>query len=159
MALQKDAFQEDAFQAGITESNTAFQGFQADAFQIGAFTAATIVTVAVVRGPDGGAKKKKHRVAPWDINWQKNGEIPQPEEETKPAPEVVEFADAKESAQRTAQEIIQARREISRIRTQMRLSTNEAALQALQQEIVKVEKHLAKVKQDEEELLMITLLM
>ena len=170
MALQRDAFQEGAFETGALESIDAFQAtaFQGATFQIGAPQTSGIppTPTVVVLGTDGGAKRKKRqRIPGWDAIWQFDKDVAP--ETLRPAPEPVadtpreaaEYQDAKAQAEELAQIIIAHRREISRIRTQMKLSSNEMALQAMQAEIGRIEAHLARVKQEAEDMLLLTILM
>ena len=123
--------------------------------------------------PDSGAGsggKGKHHIPQWDMAWQREFERPlepsvtedallSPEIERGVSPEVVEVVNAKAEAQALAQAIISHRRETSRIRSQMRLSSNAAALAVMEAEIGKIEAHLAKVKREAEDMLVLTLLM
>lgn len=63
--------------------------------------------------------------------------------------------EAKAVGDRTAEEIIASHREISRIKTQMRLTDNAAAMRAMEAEISKIEAHLAKVKAEDDAFLFI----
>ena len=122
------------------------------------------VAVSDVGGGAGGKRKKrKQHIAPWDLAWQETGykrPIPliQPEIDQETPPEVVEVINAKAHAEALAKATIEHRREISRIRAQMRLSSNEAAHKAMEAEIGKIEAHLAKLKQEAEDMLLLTLI-
>ena len=107
----------------------------------------------------GKRKKQKHHIASWDLAWQEPLPPVQPEIDRETPPEVVEVVNARAQAETLAKATIEHRREISRIRAQMRLSSNEAALRTLEAEIGKIEAHLAKLKQEAEDMLMLTILM
>lgn len=92
----------------------------------------------------GGGRKKKHRIL---------------FDEQIISPEVLEVGEVKQLAQVTAQKLIEGRREISRIKTQMRLSSKAEALAVMASEIESIEKHLSQVKRESDDLLLITLLM
>ena len=115
-------------------------------------------------GTGGKRKKRKYHIAPWDLAWQEpiyDKPLPpvQPEIDRETPPEVVDVVNARAQAETLAKGTIEHRREISRIRAQMRLSSNEAALRTLEAEIGKIEAHLAKLKQEAEDMLMLTILM
>ena len=109
-------------------------------------------------GAKGGTKsvRKKHHVPAWDMAWQRDGVV----EITKPAPidYVKEVEQSKDAGAELAQEIIASRREISRIKSQMKLSSNREALNAMEVEISRIEEHLKKEKQESEESLLMLLL-
>ena len=115
-------------------------------------------------GAGGKRKKRKHHIPSWDLAWQEpiyEKPLPpvQPEIDRETPPEVVEVVNAKAQAEALAKATIEHRREISRIRAQMRLSSNQAALDVMAAEIGKIEAHLAKLKQEAEDMLMLTILM
>ena len=74
-------------------------------------------------------------------------------------PEAVEVIDAKAQANELAQRIIAHRREISRIKTQMRLSSNAQALKVMEAEIEAIEKHIQQDKREAEDFLLLTIIM
>ena len=74
-------------------------------------------------------------------------------------PEVIDVVNAKAEAEALARAIIEQRREISRIKTQMRVSTNREALKVMEAEIEKLELDLSRTKREAEELLLLTILM
>ena len=74
-------------------------------------------------------------------------------------PEVIDVVNAKAQAEVLAQAVIEQRREISRIKTQMRVSTNQEALKVMETEIEKLEIDLARTKREADEMLLLTILM
>lgn len=110
---------------------------------------ASSVVVPQTTRTDVGGSKKKHHVPYWDTVWERP-DVPV---------EVVEAVEVKALAKDTAEAIISHRREISRIKTQMRLSSNEAALSAMSQEIDAIERHLKRVKDEADETLILMLLL
>lgn len=55
--------------------------------------------------------------------------------------------------------IVEHHSEISKIKARMRLSNNDAALRVMEAEITGIEKHLAKIKREAEDVLLLTILM
>lgn len=122
--------------------------------QFGA-TPAPVVTTPTSGG--GGKKHEQHsRLGVRDF-WQ-----PHDPDAVVDAPETresVEVVQARERAKDLSQQIIEGQREVARIKTQMRLSTNTAAMQALEREIQTIEKHLLEAKREAEDFILLTLLM
>ena len=119
--------------------------------------APTPVPSVVVTDQGGGSGcKRKHRLLAEeplpvrDYQQQIDRDTPQ---------ESLEVIRAKSEAAILAQAIIEQRREISRIKAQMRLSTNPEAMQAMEREIAAIEKHLLQIKRDAEDMLLLTILM
>lgn len=73
--------------------------------------------------------------------------------------DVTDAQEAKAAAQALAQTIIEHRREISRIKTQMRLSSNVEALAVMDTEIAKLETIIAQSKRDADDMLLLAILM
>ncbi len=106
---------------------------------------------AVVPDPGsggGGRKKKKRGLLAYE---------PIPD-----APEVKHDEATQEAVvlgEDIAQQIIESGREVARIKTQMRLSSNSAAIQAMESEIAAIEKHLKAAKRQAEDDLILSIIL
>ena len=106
----------------------------------------------VIRQDEGGHKKeRKHKPRSlFDL------EFPDVPRET--LHEQTAVVEVKKDAHDLSEKIVEAHSEISRIRTQMRLQSNDAALQTMEREIKAIEAHLKKIKTEHEDTIL-TLLM
>jgi len=73
--------------------------------------------------------------------------------------DVADAAEARQKAQELSRQIVEATGEIARIKSQMRLSSNQDAIRALEREIAAVENNILKAKQEAEDMLLLAILL